>query len=113
VQFPNIIAAVADPIRYPPDSFAFTAIQGEGHTQFGAVLATKLKAVRTPTRIAGFHGLYEDLRCHRHLAQHPLQFKDLLERIAYGQDACLRISSAFVLLTSLISIELPRHAEAM
>jgi predicted MFS family arabinose efflux permease len=32
---------------------------------------------------------------------------------AYGLQACLWISSAFVLLAALISIALPRHAEAI
>lgn len=55
-QVADIIAAVTDRARDPADGFAITAIQGEGHAQFGAVLAAELKAVRALTRIAGLHG---------------------------------------------------------
>ncbi|MDR6919075.1 hypothetical protein J2X66_005980 [Pseudomonas sp. 3296] len=40
----------------PADGLAVTAVQGEGHAQFGAVLATEFKPVRAPTRIDGFYG---------------------------------------------------------
>jgi hypothetical protein len=46
---------VTSRVRDPADGFAVTAVQGEGHVQFGAVLTTELKAVRAPTRIAGLH----------------------------------------------------------
>lgn len=50
----GIAAAVPGRVRDPADGLATTAVQGEGHAQFGTV-ATKLKTVWTPTRIAGFH----------------------------------------------------------
>lgn len=55
-QVADIIAAVPGRACHPAYGFAITTIQGEGHAQFGAVLAAELKAVRAPTRIAVFHG---------------------------------------------------------
>lgn len=54
----DVIAAVPGRARDPSDRFAITAVQGEGYAQFGVVLATELKAVRAPTRIAGFAPQY-------------------------------------------------------
>src|SRR5476649_1568410 len=54
-QVTDIITAVPGRARDPADGFAITTVQGEGHAQFGAILATELKAIRAPTRIAGFH----------------------------------------------------------
>lgn len=51
----DTIAAVPYRTRDPADGLAITAVQGEGHTQFGNILATKLKTVRAPTCIACFH----------------------------------------------------------
>jgi hypothetical protein len=44
-QVADIIATVPGRARDPVDGFALKVIQGEDHAQFGAVLATSLKAV--------------------------------------------------------------------